>query len=168
MGFKKSSDIITVSGRVEETAANTFTEGEINLSLDALNNEIFVILSVDTALAAPDGIAATDTSTLFQLTATSQTAITGLENNNVIVRSERLSQGAGFVDNANTWEHMAGETPDANLDYIAIVATPDMFAQIEGVNNGNPKACAFRIWGYSARADSATYAALVQSSVLSS
>lgn len=168
MGFKKSSDIITVSGRVEETAANTFTEAEINLSLDALNNEIFVILSVDTALSPPDALAATDTASLFQLSATTQTAITGLENPNVIVRSERTCQGAGFVDFAATFEHMAGETPDANLDYIAIVATPDMFAQIEGSNNNNVKACAFRIWGYRARADSATYAALVQSQVLSS
>lgn len=168
MGFKQSSDIIAVSGRVEESAANTFTEAEINLSLDALNNEIFVILSVDTALSPPDALAGVDTAMFFQLSSTTQAAITGLENPNVIVRSERSIQGAGYVDYGAVFEHMAGETPDANLDYIAIVATPDMFAQIEGANNNNPKACAFRVWGYRARADSATYAALVQSQVLSS
>ena len=157
MGFKQSSDIIAVSGRVEESAANTFTEAEINLSLDALNNEIFVILSVDTALSPPDALAGVDTAMFFQLSSTTQAAITGLENPNVIVRSERSIQGAGYVDYG-----------DSNLDYIAIVATPDMFAQIEGANNNNPKACAFRVWGYRARADSATYAALVQSQVLSS
>ena len=168
MGFKASSGIITVSGRIEESAVNTFTETEINLSLDALNNEIFVILAVDTALMPPDALAATDTSNMFQLSATTQTAITGLENPNVIVRSERSVQGAGYVDYGVPFEHMAGETPDSNLDYIHLVATPDMYAQIQGANNNNVKSCAFRIWGYRARADSATYAALVQSSVLSS
>lgn len=168
MALKRSSDIIAVSARVEETAANTFTQHQISLQLDALNNEVFVILAVDMSLSPPDGIAGSDTGTLAQLATTSQTAITGYENSNIITRTERVIQGAGYVDYGAVFEHMAGESPQATLDYIQVVATPDLFLSMEGQNNGNAKACATRIWGYRAKADAATYAALVQSEVLSS
>ena len=168
MALKRSSDIIAVSARVEETAPNTYTQHQISLQLDALNNEVFVILAVDMSLSPPDGIAATDTGTLAQLSTTSQTAITGYENSNIITRTERVIQGAGYTDYGAVFEHMAGESPQATLDYIQVVATPDLFLSMEGSNNGNVKACAVRIWGYRAKADAATYAALVQSEVLSS
>jgi len=38
---------------------------------------------------------------------------------------------------------------------------------LEGLNNGNPKNCRVRVYGYRATADSSTYAALVQSELLS-
>ena len=167
MGFKKSSGIISVSNRVEETAANTFTEIEMDLGLDALNNEIFVVLAIDSDLSAPDFIPGTNTAALMQLSTTRQAAITGLETTNVMVRNERLLQSPAAGDTA-FWEHRAGESPQAVLDYVQIIATPNFFAQIEGINNTNPMACAFRVWGYRAKADAATYAALVQSEVLSS
>lgn len=168
MGFKKTSDVIAVSARVEETAANTFTEDQISLQLDALNNEVFVILAVDMSLAPPDATAGADSATLAQLSTTSQTGITGYENSNIITRTERVIVGAGYVDYGAVFEHMAGESPQATLDYIQIVATPDLFLSMEGQGNGTVKACAVRIWGYRAKADASTYAALVQSEVLSS
>lgn len=170
MGFKKTSDVIAVSARVAEPVGspNTFTEEQISLQLDALNNEVFVILAVDMSLSPPDGIAGTDTGTLAQLATTSQTQISGYENSNIITRTERVIQGAGYVDYGAVFEHMAGESPQATLDYIQIVATPDLFLSMEGQNNGNAKACAIRVWGYRAKADASTYAALVQSEVLSS
>ena len=167
MGFKQTSDVIAVSARVKEPTANTFTEHEIGLQLDALNNEVFVVLAVDMALSPPDGIAGTDTSTLAQLSTTPTTQITGYENSNIITRTERVIQGAGYTDYGAVFEHMAGESPQATLDYIQIVATPNLFLSMKGNNNGNEKACAVRIWGYRARADASTYAALVQSEVLS-
>lgn len=170
MGFKRTSDVIAVSARVTEPVAtpNTFTQDQISLQLDALNNEVFVILAVDMALSPPDALAGTDTQTISQLTTTSQTAMTGYENSNVITRTERVIQSGTFTDFGAVFEHMAGESPQATLDYIQIVATPDLFFQVEGQNNLNPKACAIRIWGYRAKADASTYAALVQSEVLSS
>ena len=168
MGFKKTSDVIAVSARVQETAPNTFTQQTIGLQLDALNNEVFVILAVDMSLSPPDALAGTDTSTLAQLSTTSQTAITGYENSNIITRTERVIQSGTFADFGAVFEHMAGESPQATLDYIQIVATPDLFLSMEGQNNTNAKACALRVWGYRAKADASTYAALVQSEVLSS
>lgn len=168
MGFRKTSDVIAVSARVQETAANTYTEHEIGLQLDALNNEVFVVLAVDMALSPPDALAGTDTASIAQLSTTSQTAISGYENSNIITRTERVIQAGTYVDFGAVFEHMAGESPQATLDYIQIVATPDLYLSMEGSNNNNPKACAVRIWGYRAKADASTYAALVQSEVLSS
>lgn len=167
MSFKKSSEVIAVSGRLEESAANTFTQSEINLSLDPLNNEVFVILAIDTALSNPDLIPGTNTQGLFQLSSTRQTAITGLETPNVMVRTERVIQSPAAGTQVN-WEHTAGESPQAVLDYVQVIATPDFYAQIMGINNSNQMSCAFRVWGYRAQATAATYAALVQSEVLSS
>tara|TARA_Y100001963_G_C6683944_1_gene401250 strand:+ start:422 stop:925 length:504 start_codon:yes stop_codon:yes gene_type:complete len=166
MGFKQSSGIIAVSGRIEESAPGTFTETEINLSLDPLNNEIFVVLAIDSALSMPNFIPGTDTTALFQLSTTTQAAISGLENPNVMVRTERRIQSPAAGDTVYS-EQLAGESPQATLDYIQIVATPDLFAQIEGLNTTSQMACAYRVWGYRAKADAATYAALVQSEVLS-
>ena len=63
MGFKKTSDTIAVSFLQTESAANTFTQDEIALQLDVLNNEIFVVLAVDIDLEAPDALAGTNTET---------------------------------------------------------------------------------------------------------
>ena len=45
MGFKKTSELIAISFGLAETAANTFTQEEVALQLDVLNNEIFVVLA---------------------------------------------------------------------------------------------------------------------------
>ena len=167
MAFKRTSEVITVSGRIEESAANTFTEQQINLSLDPLNNEVFVVLAIDAAPSMPDFTPGTNSVDLFQLSSTSQTAISGLENTNVLLRTERRLQSTGSGNTIYS-EQKDAESVQAVVDYIAIIATDNMFAQIEGDGNTNVMAAAYRIWGYRAKADAATYAALVQSEVLSS
>jgi hypothetical protein len=59
------------------------------------------------------------------------------------------------------------EAPLAQLDYIGIISTSDFFLQIIGGNNTNAKSMNARVWGYRAKADSATYAALTSSQLLS-
>ena len=59
------------------------------------------------------------------------------------------------------------ETPPATLEYIGIIATNDFFIQGKGINNLSPRGMDGKMYGYRARADSAIYAALVQSEVLS-
>jgi ABC-type uncharacterized transport system permease subunit len=60
------------------------------------------------------------------------------------------------------------ETPPAALDYVGIIATNDFFLQVVGVNNAAAKSMGVKVYGYRARAEASTYAALVQSEVLSS
>ena len=167
MGFKTTSDLIAVSFGLAETAPNTYIEEEIALQLDVLNNEIFVVLAVDINCAPPDAIAATNTSTTSQVSSTSQAGIGNLATTNIIALSERTIRSAGYVDGGVGFSHFSGETPDSNLDYVALIATNNFFFSVRGTNNVGLKSSSGRLWGYRAKADASTYAALVQSEVLS-
>jgi len=167
MGFKKTSDTIAISFNVVETAPSTFIQDEIALQLDVLNNEIFVVLGVDLDVANPDALAATDTSTRASVCATSQTGVQGLGNTNCIATAREAIRAGGFVDGGVGFSRAADSTIPANVDYIALVATNNFFVQLQGDNNLGTKGVAGRMWGYRAKADASTYAALVQSEVLS-
>ena len=80
--------------------------------------------------------------------------------------NESDAQGAGTVDGA-AFQEVDGNNPAAQLDYIGIIATDDFFLQVEGNNNTSAKTMNARIWGFRAKSDAATYAALVQSELLS-
>lgn len=165
MALKRTSEPIQIGFRVEETAANTFTQGSIDLQLNPLDNEVLIVYAIDLAPAPPDDVAA-GSAVLASVSTTSQNGITGLENSNVLARAERAIISDGAV--AVAFEHMAGETVvGSDLDYIGIIATNDFFVQIQGQGNTNVKAVAGRMYCARAKADAATYAALVQSEVLS-
>lgn len=167
MGFKKTSSIIAISFEVDESAANTFTQRQINLQLNPLDNEVFVVLGVDLDPTAPDGLAATNTSTLAGLTKTTQTAALVLSSNDCIAIANRNVRAAGFADGGVPFTHTSLDTPIAQLEYIDILATNDFFIYVVGAGNAVAKSMSGRMWGYRAKADASTYAALVQSEVLS-
>ena len=167
MGFKKTSDTIAISFGLDESAPNTFTQEEVALQLDVLNNEIFVVLGVDLDVANPDAITATDTATRASLSSTSQTAVTGLQNSNCIASAREAIRAGGFVDGGVGFTRAAESTVLGNVDYIALIATNNFFVQVAGQNNLSAKDVLGRMWGYRAKADASTYAALVQSEVLS-
>ena len=166
MGFKKTSDLIAVSFFTAETGANTFQQNEVSLQLDVLNNEIFVVLAVDLDNQTPDSVAGTNTSVTTSVTSTSQTAVSGLQNSNCLataqlaIRSDAPTNGVGF-------SRAAAESYTGMLDYVAIISTNNFFVQILGAGNTAAKGVSGRVFGYRARADASTYAALVQSEVLS-
>lgn len=167
MGFKKTSDLIAVSFGVTESAANTYTQEEIALQLDVLNNEIFVVLAVDLDPGSPDATAGADSSISCQVTSTSQTGNVQLDNTNCIAHTSKAIRGAGYVDGGVGFTQTGLLTPPASIDYIALIATNNFFVGINGAGNGGAKTVNGRVWGYRARADASTYAALVQSEVLS-
>jgi len=140
----------------------------VDLNLDPLNNEVFVVLAIDINLTPPDALATVDTSTRGSISTTSRTTLGTIANSNVLGESSLNIQAAGYADGGVGFTRLAGETPTAMLDYIGIIATNDFFVQLEGANNAAPKFANVRVWGYRARADASIYAALVQSEVLSS
>ena len=93
--------------------------------------------------------------------------ISNIGNTNVLAISERTIRAGGFVDSGVGFSHFSGETPTAVLDYIGLIATNNFFFGIAGSANLSAKSASGRLWGYRARADASTYAALVQSEVLS-
>jgi hypothetical protein len=167
MGFKKTSDTIAISFLQTESAANTFTQQEIALQLDVLNNEIFVVLAVDIDLEAPDALAATNTSTGGSMSSTSLTDLGSLGDTNCIATAKEFIRAAGFADAGVPFSRSANQSYTGDVDYIALIATNNFFVQVAGTNNGVAKTMSGRVWGYRARADASTYAALVQSEVLS-
>lgn len=164
MALKKTSEPIQISAIVTEGGANTFTEAEIQLDLSPLNNEVLLIHAVDMAVGSPDVVGGTDTSTLGSLSTTTRTAIGTISSSNVIAAA-----GKAIRDGVVPFSSMSPETPTGNmLDYIGICATSNMFLQVQGANNAGAKSVEARIYCTRAKADAATYAALVQSEVLSS
>jgi len=167
MALKRTSSPIMISGSVTESALNTLTEDAIDLQLNPLDNEVFVVTAVDLDMSAsPDAVVATNTATQVSLSNTSRTSVGGLPDSNVFATYTESIRAVATI--AVSFQKMAPETPTAaNLDYIGILATDNFFAQIKGTNNTSVKKGNFRVYGYRAKADSATYAALVQSELLS-
>ena len=167
MGFKKTSETIAISFGLAELAANTFIQEEIALQLDVLNNEIFVVVAADLDLTPPDGIAGADTAVTSSVCSTSKTTVTNLSDTNCIATARDDIRAAGFVDSGVGFSRGAESSYTGDVDYISLIATNNFFVQLQGTNNGVAKNVTGRLWGYRARADSSTYAALVQGEVLS-
>ena len=164
-GLKQTSSTVAIGFSVDESAANTFTQGSVDLNLDPLNNEVFVVLAIDLNPTDPDMVTATNTATACSLTTTSQTSVQNLSNSNCMADSV-LSIRTDAVS-AVGFQRIAQESPATLLEYIGIIATNDFFVQISGTGNTNAKRVSGKLYGYRARADAAIYAALVQSEVLS-
>ena len=167
-GLKETSGLITIGALITESAPNTFTQLEVDLQLDPLNNEVFVVQAIDLNVTAPDAIAATNTSTRGSMTTTSRTALASIATPNCLAESSDVIRAAGFVDGGVGFARSSTETPTGNVDYIGIIATNNFFLQVEGSNNAVAKTLAAKVWGYRAKADSSVYAALVQSELLTS
>ena len=77
-GLKETSSLIEISFQTTETAANTFTEERIDLQLNPLDNEVFVVYAANLDPFTPDAIAGTNTSVIASVTSTSQTTVANL------------------------------------------------------------------------------------------
>lgn len=168
MALKKTSSTLVISVNATETAANTFTQTAIDLALDPLNNEVFVVQAINIDAQEPDSVAGSTTRTGASISTTSRTTLGSLADTNVMaVARESIVMNAGSVDGVS-FSRTAAETFQAEgLEYIGIIATNDFFVQIEGANNTAAKAAAAKIYGFRAKMDSSGYAALVQSELLS-
>jgi len=167
-GLKQTSSLIVIGATVTETAPNTFTQARVDLQLNPLDNEVFVVQAVDLETSSPDAIAGVDTSSNMSLTSTSQTALPSLASSNCMAVNNAIIRAAGFVDGGVAFETSSMNTPPTALEYLGIIATNDFFIQVKGTANGSAKAGICKLYGYRARADASIYAALVQSEVLSS
>ena len=168
MALKKSSELINISGSITESAANTFTQLEVNLDLDPLNREVFVVTDVALDPYSPEAIPATTTEVFISVCATSQSTTQNISEprcmSNVI---DRIYGGAAEFNFARVAMPTLIATSGLKSDYLGIIATPNFFVQVTGSNNTTAKGGVFRVTGYRARADSDTYSALVASEVLS-
>lgn len=170
MALKRTSEIVAIGFDITESAANTFTQVSVDLQLSPLDQEVFVVVCADLDPSPPDNVTATNTSSEMSISTTSLTAVGNLNQSQVIANTKlNIESEAGAAPGVGIgFTRTSLDTPQGELGYISIIATNDFFVQIEGRNNTAAKAGFGRIWGYRAKADAATYAALVQTEVLSS
>ena len=166
-GLKQTSSLITISFEVEESAANTFTQSIVDLQLNPLDNEVFVVQAIDMDPSPCDALAGLNTACDTSLSTVSRTTVGSLADTNVLAVGERFIRAAGFVDGGVSFETISSSSPSTLLEYIGIIATNDFAIQVQGNNNNNTMSLKGKLYGYRARADAAIYAALVQSEVLS-
>jgi hypothetical protein len=165
VGLKQASSVVSIGFSVAESAANTFTQGEVDLNLSPLDREVFVVLAVNLDPESPEMIDGLSTAVNCSLTTTSQTAVQSLANSNCLsIANERIRADVGVAVGFST---QALETPPSTLEYIGIIATNDFFVQVAGQNNNLAKGVSGKLYGYRAIASADIYAALVQSEVLS-
>lgn len=164
-GLKETSSIIAISGSVVETAANTFTSARIDLQLNPLDNEVFVVYGIDLDTQEPDLVAGAATSVRASLSTTARTSPGGLADSNVMAAARIVTQEG--VAGAVTNQFASDSAPSTQLEYIGIISTNDFFLNIAGGNNPTPKLLQARVLGVRAKADASVYAALVQSELLS-
>ena len=168
MALKRTSSTIQIGFSVTESAANTFTQEQVDLQLNPLDNEVFIVEAINLNPLAPDAIAATNTATSCSITVSSVTAVQSLSNSNCLADATLNIRAAGFADGGVAFSRLPLESPQGTgLENVGIIATNDFFIQIAGSGNLGAKGVSGRMYGYRAKADAATYAALVQSEVLS-
>jgi len=165
-GLKTTSSPLQISASVTEAIANTFAFTEIPLTLNVLDNEVFVVTQLNIDVDAPDAAVGATTGCNASLSSTARVTAGTIANSNNLGTANRTIVGLlGLTGYAFDREDPLFAT--MSEDYLGIVATNNMFLNVEGFGNGNVKSARVRVYGYRATASSSTYAALVQSELLS-
>ena len=167
-GLKANSSMITVSFGVTESAPNTFTQDEVDLQLNVLDREVFVVTAIDLDPLPPDADFGASTRVNSSLSSTSRASVGTLSSTNVLaVKNLYIRTAAGGTSAGAPFQTGSMESPPTNMDYVGIIATNNFFVQVEGDGNGNSKSVSGKLYGYRAIADGDTFAALTQSELLS-
>ncbi|GAG55467.1 unnamed protein product [marine sediment metagenome] len=172
-GLKPTSSPIIISFGLTESGSNTFTTDRVDLQLNALDNEVFVVTGVKMDTEIPDMLPGVPGARHAVFASCSKQNISNasdrtLANTSVFATANvqimtAVSATAGL---AVLQQENDVDTPQA-MEYLDIIATPDFFVNINGVNNSSAKSVEGKLYGYRATADASTYAALVQSELIS-
>jgi len=177
-GLKQSSGQIEVSFE-QLSVPGGFGQKRIDLQLNALDNEVFVVTGVKLDLTTPQsnltGVAANiDASTFAALTTQPTSVMPTLADSTCFATAsekfrilEEIQAGGGYAVAFGAIEN-AVDTPHS-MDYLAIIATPNFYVSTDGSSgNTNSNQVRGKLYGYRAAASSSIYASLVQSELLSS
>ena len=166
-GLKPTSQLITIGFRAAESAANTFTQAQVDLQLNPLDLEVFVVQAIDIDTSAPEALIGTNTIVSASLSSTSRTTMGGLEDSNVMAVKTVQFRSQNATTPPVAYVSGSMESVPTNQEYLGIIATNDFFVQVEGANNTAVKNATGKMYGYRAKADAEIFAALTQSELLS-
>jgi hypothetical protein len=167
-GLKTTSAPIVISFSSSEALPNTFAQATIDVQLNVLDREVLVVTGVDIDILPPDMRVGVDTRVRGSVSTTSRTTIGDIADSNVLASARDDIRCGDSGDSGVGFSTKFGETPAIGMEYLNIISTNNFFAQIEGAGNGGTKGLTGRVYCYRAVADAATFAALVQSELLSS
>jgi len=160
--YKVTSDPFFVNGSITESGANTFTQGEISLPLDSLNQEGVLVHAVYFESSSPELVPGLSSRVNLQVTATSKTALVGANDANLIAqRTLVTSGGAAEFSGPHIIDFIGQDAPYQESDNLMIVATDNVFFAIQGANQAAAKSGTFRMVCSRVKLDAAAYAALV-------
>ena len=166
-GLKASSGQIIISGSVTESAANTYTQEEVDLQLNVLDREVFVVTALDLNVTCPEPQSdGSDVESRGWISTTSRTSVGSIANSNVL-GAQRVTADGHAGGQYVLLDSSSLQGPPTNMDYMGIISTNNFWAGIKGDGNNNEMKMDFRLYGYRARATADVYAALVQSELLS-
>ena len=166
MALKRTSEPFIISQPIAESAANTFTQVQIAVNLNPLDQEVLLVLACDIDCFAPDMVPGLNTVVTSSISTTSRNSVGTISESNVVA-SQRIDVKTDGVQYLAFDKLAAVEPTSDKIDYIAILATNNFFLQTSGTNNLGAKGANTRLWVVRAKADSSTYAALVNSELLS-
>ncbi|MGB0600543.1 MAG: hypothetical protein ACPGLY_28025 [Rubripirellula sp.] len=180
-GLKTTSSPIQVSTSIQQTAdplTTQFLSKRVDLQLNPLDNEVFVVTGVKIDFTNPcarvDAATSPGDANLVQrcsISTTEQTTYAGIDSPSVIAASQIDALENGTIGYYVVMETNSMDAPPASMDYLQIIATNDFFVNLDTstlFTAGEILRANVRVYGYRATADSSTYAALVQSELLSS
>ena len=90
-GLTETSSPIQISTSFTESAVDTFTQRQVDLQLNPLDNEVFVCTAIDVNAASPDVNANLNSSTYASVSTTSRTTIGSIGDSNVLAVSQSRS-----------------------------------------------------------------------------
>ena len=173
MGLKRNSELLQIGASVTMTGVDISTEVKVSLPLSSLDREVFVITDVIMDVDFPAIIEGTNSRTFAQLTKTQKGNVNGtlvefvaINDPDLVARVDEriIFPGSGelaFVRTSSYDNHQ--NTTGTLLDNLGILATPDFFLSCDTVGAGSAKSAFVRVYGYRAKADADTYAAMVTS-----
>tara|TARA_R100000353_G_C6381871_1_gene162165 strand:- start:27 stop:539 length:513 start_codon:yes stop_codon:yes gene_type:complete len=167
-GLKANSGMLVIGANANESAPNTLTTAEINLALNALDNEVFVVTAVDIDAQVPDPVALAIVSSNAWVTKQDPNGVRPRFSDSNVIATKTIATDDRLGTAPVGFETSSMESPATDMDYLNIIATPDFYLSVIGDNTTKEIGAAIKLYGYRAKADAATYAALVQSEVLSS
>ena len=167
-GLKQSSSMIVIGASTSEDVAGTLKTEQVSLQLNALDNEVFVVTAIDLDPQLCEQSAGNLTTNAAWVTKQDPNGVRPTYNQSNVIANKVIAQDNTGGDGFTLFQTASIETPSTMMEYLDIIATPDFFLNVQGVGNTGRMSVACKVYGYRAKADASTYAALVQSEVLSS
>ena len=165
-GLKQTSSLIVISEGTSTSAPNTFTSEKVDLQLNALDQEVFVVMGVDIDLSDPELVVGTETVANMSISTTERTTVGGIGQTNVLAHNRiRIQNDGGAL--VVRGQYSSDSAPSTSLEYLGIIATNDFYLNIDGTGNVGNLSGNARLYGYRAKADAAIFSSLVQSELLS-